>query len=266
MDIHIHIQAPSPAVRRLAVYVGLPIAILVGSAAVARAAFDPPPSEWVAKDNVVSAKNLAQNLNDLDARVNAASPPGTIVAYGGSSDSIPEGWLLCDGRQLDGSIDVYKPLFEAIGVSFGGSKADKLFNVPDLRGRFLRGDTGGTANDPDAAGRQPSGKDGSGDAVGVGSLQADAFASHSHGLHVSDAGHQHQTINGLAAGEVLLVGGPQAFTCSDFTARGSDCGADIVGNPATGVGVANISATMDPSGGGTETRPVNISVNFLIKR
>lgn len=65
----------------------------------------------------------------------ADCPVGTINAYGGTT--APEGWLLCEGQAL--SRTDYADLFAVIGTSFGSGDGSTTFNVPDLRGEFLRG-------------------------------------------------------------------------------------------------------------------------------
>ena len=78
-------------------------------------------------------------------------PIGSIIAYGGEIPSpVPpnptstwedfNGWLLCDGRELSASpADPYWALFGAIGFAWGAAKDRQHFNIPDLRGYFLRG-------------------------------------------------------------------------------------------------------------------------------
>jgi microcystin-dependent protein len=44
----------------------------------------------------------------------------------------PQGWVLCDGRQL--SIAEYEALYSLVGTTYGGD-GQTSFNVPDLRGR-----------------------------------------------------------------------------------------------------------------------------------
>jgi len=44
----------------------------------------------------------------------------------------PEGWLLCQGQQLN--VSQYQALFALIGNAYGGD-GDTTFNLPDLRGR-----------------------------------------------------------------------------------------------------------------------------------
>ena len=46
-------------------------------------------------------------------------------------------WLLCDGQAV--SRTAYAELFELIGTKFGTGDGTTTFNVPDYRGKFLRG-------------------------------------------------------------------------------------------------------------------------------
>ena len=65
----------------------------------------------------------------------ADSPIGSILPYGGTS--APSGWMICDGSAL--SRTTYSELFAVIGTSFGSGDGSTTFNIPDLRGEFLRG-------------------------------------------------------------------------------------------------------------------------------
>jgi hypothetical protein len=60
-------------------------------------------------------------------------PPGAVRLFARSS--APAGWIKANGAGL--STTTYNALFQAIGYTFGGSGA--TFNVPDMRGTFLRG-------------------------------------------------------------------------------------------------------------------------------
>jgi hypothetical protein len=182
------------------------------------------------------------------------APIGSIVAYAGSIDTAWEstnGWMLCDGRQLDRTDPLYTPLWEAIGFSWGGN-LEKLFNLPDLGGYFLRGvpDRKGYERDPDADRRtanHPGGKTGR----NVGSVQGWGTA--------------------LPQGEdafVLADAGRHIHTMSfelDAT-RDVDSVANTVAYPGP-------SHTTDPaglhthelSGGHRETRPINAYVHWIIR-
>ncbi len=152
-------------------------------------------------------------------------PPGSVLPYFGTS--APTGWLLCDGSAI--SRTTYSSLFSIIGVSSGNGDGVTTFNLPDLRGRFLRGVDNGAGNDPDVAGRTASNAGGNiGD--NVGSLQGDELKSHTHGYqHYRDGGRN----NNYATPDGDDTGNMYDYITSPF--------------------------------GGNETRPKNISVNFIIK-
>jgi microcystin-dependent protein len=117
------------------------------------------------------------------------TPVGTIVPFGGGT--VPSGWLLCDGASYANS--TYPELQASIGCSWGCSGSN--FNVPDLRGRFLRGVDGGANNDPDKAGRTAIATGGN---VGnlVGSVQGDAIATHTHSVNGTTSSNGAQTTSG----------------------------------------------------------------------
>ncbi|MBR2299529.1 MAG: tail fiber protein [Alphaproteobacteria bacterium] len=54
-------------------------------------------------------------------------------------------WLLCDGQAVSRSD--YADLFALIGTNFGAGDGVSTFNVPDYRGKFLRGLGGDSASD-----------------------------------------------------------------------------------------------------------------------
>jgi microcystin-dependent protein len=64
-------------------------------------------------------------------------PVGAIVAYAGELKPLPSEWRLCDGSEL--SVADFPDLYAAIGNANGGS--GNSFRVPDLQGRFLRGES-----------------------------------------------------------------------------------------------------------------------------
>ena len=151
----------------------------------------------------------------------ALTPTGAILPYGGFS--APLGYILCDGSSYLRSAQ--PALFAVIGTAYGAADSTH-FNIPDLRGQFLRGVSGVTGRDPDAASRtamNPGGNSGD----NIGSIQTSQFASHSHSY-----------------GETTTAG------------------VDYSVNPGTLVGI--VSATTSATGG-NETRPINAYVNYIIK-
>jgi len=180
--------------------------------------------------------------------VDDSLPVGTIIAWGGQTSSIPKNWALCNGKVI--SKTAYPDLFTAIGTSWGSSGADK-FNLPDLRGRFLRGDDAGTGRDPDAKKRLPSYPGGS--TSGVGSAQEDSFQDHSH----NQQDHRHSLYNNDANLQAI-ASGSGAFT-GVGTLMSSTQDASVIIQNATQFGTHSKIKT------GEESRPKNAAVNFIIK-
>lgn len=84
--------------------------------------------------NIEQLKNeLKQELlQEISA---SANPTGTIIAY--SANNVPTGYLKCEGQAV--SRTEYNNLFNIIGTTYGNGDGSTTFNVPDLRGEFLRG-------------------------------------------------------------------------------------------------------------------------------
>jgi microcystin-dependent protein len=203
-----------PRAKRWALRLGIPLAIL-GVAGVALAV--PTLKQWTTGDTLTAA--------DLNNSFQAVSvPAGTIVAWGGAGDvaSVPAGWVLCDGAAVSRT-GAYASLFAAISISFGVGDGVATFNLPDLRGYFLRGLDATGAIDKDANRK-------------LGSVEVDAFASHTH-----TATHVH--------------GGFTQPAGDQFTAF-----SDIDGD--TAVALASVATR---AAGGAETRPRNVAVNYIIK-
>ena len=94
---------------------------------------------------------------------NMLVPAGAVSAFAGLSAGIPTGWLYCNGQGV--SRTTYSALFAQISTIYGAGNGSTTFNLPDLRGAFVRGWDGGRGLDPSR---------------NFGSYQADSFASHAH--------------------------------------------------------------------------------------
>jgi hypothetical protein len=69
-------------------------------------------------------------------------PTGTVHAYADNVTSannggVPFGWLVCNGAAVQRVR--YRRLFDVIGTAFGAGDGSTTFNIPDLRGEFIRG-------------------------------------------------------------------------------------------------------------------------------
>ena len=165
--------------------------------------------------------------------VDAAGPAGAIMAFAGTS--VPTGWLACEGQAV--SQTTYAALFAAIGTTWdiGGEGAGN-FRLPDLRGMFLRGaGTNATGSSSGAVG-QP-----------VSDYAADTYLNHSH----TDAGHTHG-----------FQGSGFYFGTTGATAGLLGGGSGIGQQTTTASGTASINTSTT---GGTETKPKNYGVLYIIK-
>ena len=164
-------------------------------------------------------------------------PIGAIIAFPANTDPprdppSPQYWALCNGTPQN-TTGAYAPLFAVIGYANGGS--GNSFNLPDYRGRFLRGTTYSSKNDPDAGSRTAMNSGGNtGNAVG--SVQGYDTAP-SATAFVIDLPHlpQHQKNNSATA----------------------------VGTPASNWNGGSVTRAWQ--GGDAETRPINAYVLFYIK-
>lgn len=151
----------------------------------------------------------------------ALVPPGSIMAYGAAT--APSGWLLCDGSAV--SRTTYAGLFAVIAETAGQGDNVTTFNVPDLRGRFIRCWDNGAGRDSGSASRTALNTGGnSGDTIF--SLQADEVGPHSH----------------------LVPNNIGGATNPGLTNNASD-GATFPTNNSTGA----------------ETRPKNVTAQYIIK-
>jgi len=183
-----------------------------------------------------------QQLMSVPYALNAGNgvPAGSVIANAGNT--LQAGWLLCNGQAISRS--TYANLFASIGTTYGIGDGSSTFNVPDYRGMFLRGVDAGAGNDPDTATRVAQG---SGTAVGggnLGTLQKDAFQGHWHSA--GEGGGSAMDVNPNFLGYFT---GYKAnyYTPAMGKAFPSNDGVD--GNPRYG----------------SETRPKNVYVNYIIK-
>lgn len=187
---------------------------------------------------------------------NLALPPGTIIPYAGAGSPGPT-WRRCDGAAYDKDDPQFAALFAAIGTAWGdgttggSSNANTDFNVPDLRGVFLRGwSYNGGGQDPDRLTRDAPWK-AAGQATGdhVGSLQESEFKAHAH-----------NTIANTALGGFSGIDPASSKHVSKRVGNHSHSENYNLSGTATAPTLGESSTD-----GGSETRPTNANVNFIIK-
>jgi microcystin-dependent protein len=177
-------------------------------------------------------------VDDEIASIPAATdltPAGTVIWT--ARTTAPTGYLKANGLAVSRS--TYATLFSAIGTIYGAGDGSTTFNLPDLRGEFIRGWDDGRGVD---AGRA------------FGSGQAQSYQSHNHTGSTAGAGaHSHST---NFSSVVTQPGGNE-------TPGGG--GRGIYQNISiNGVGDHAHSFTTNASGG-TETRPRNIALLACVK-
>lgn len=163
----------------------------------------------------------------VDTGLQTAAPTGSVTMW--TTSSAPTGYLICNGEAV--SRTTYAALFAVIGTTYGAGNGSTTFNLPDLRGLFVRGLDSGRGID---SGRT------------LGSYQDSDNKSHNHG--VNDPGHVHGGVqNGQAStGRSTSVDQPPAVF-----SFGSTWGA------TTGIWLS--------ASGGAESRPRNLALNYIIK-
>ena len=184
-------------------------------------------------------------------------PVGTIMPFAGEITKLPAGWLFCDGTEYDGTSPEYFQLYNVIKNTWGGTGT--AFNVPELRGYFLRGHDNGQGNDPDAATRIALLAGGNaGD--NVGSYQTDTTKIHQHHIDVTTAnGGNHHHTSTIYKGSLATWDG----TNSDMTSPGHVSWTYTTG--AAGSHAHNFTGNTENTFEGNETRPVNAYVVYIIK-
>jgi len=207
------------------------------------------PSD-VSSDVTLTLPNSDGNANDVlqsDGSGNLsftalpqAVPTGSVHLM--ASTTVPSGYEKCNGQAL--SRTVYADLFAEIGTAFGAGDGSTTFNVPDLRGEFVRGwdDSRGVDSGRNFA-----------------TAQSDQNKQHNHSASatstVTDPGHNHVYIDQQAHNE-----GYRPWKAGD-----NDCGQrnKNTSNAFTGISVStSVSVAND---GGNEARPRNIAMMYVIK-
>lgn len=121
-------------------------------------------------DGAVRSANIGANeVTKVKLAVEQQQPAGMVAPFAMSTP--PEGWLECNGAAINRT--TYADLFAAIGTRWGAGNGSTTFNLPDLRGEFIRGWDHGRGADTGRA---------------FASFQSDAFKSHTHSLNYGASG------------------------------------------------------------------------------
>jgi len=195
------------------------------------------------KNNLSDVADVATARGNLDVysktESNRLAPVSEVAFF--ARPSAPDGWLKANGAAI--SRTAYASLFEVLGETFGKGDGFNTFNLPDLRGEFLRGLDDFRGVDKDRK---------------LGSAQTSQNLAHSHDGSTGTAGsHSHTYVDGRPMhppGDAGLQNGnvfKGIWENSDLRTTGS-------------AGSHSHSLTTSSSGG-IEARPRNVALLACIK-
>ncbi len=156
---------------------------------------------------------------------------GQVIAF--AMDTPPQGYLECDGAAV--SRTTYARLFGRLSTLYGVGDGTTTFNLPDLRGEFVRGWDHGRGIDAARA---------------IGTAQADRLKNHDHWLTTSGAAG-----TGLYAIPDATFG--QYESVNNAPAAGQTI-STLTHDGWSGPGGSDVFSTV-------ETRPRNVAMLFCIK-
>lgn len=194
----------------------------------------------------------------------AAVSVGTVMAW--PTTTVPTGWLECDGSAVSRS--TYAALFAVISTNYGAGNGSTTFNIPNYKDYFLRGfDASGT----NAATRTDRGDGTTG--ANVGTKQASDYLAHVHAVGTLAVGaggdHGHPARYSENGGENNGTGGIglNAEGSGNYSAHTGSLGnnpGEQIGPSGTHTHTISGSTATAPTSGGSETRPKNITVKWII--
>lgn len=237
-------------------------------------------------DPTTNSSEILATTAALNAAMGQAIHPLTGMCAAFARSAAPEGWLKANGAAV--SRTTYAALFAVIGTTFGAGDGATTFNLPDMRGEFLRGWDDGRGVDVGRA---------------LGSAQAHMTASHNHTASAASAGgHSHSASSSSAGSHTHNISGTaasagehthsiwrgRAATNSSTSSIGFDNPAQDGVSGSAGAHTHSVSGTAASAGdhahtvtvesvgdhahtvtvnaaGGIETRPRNIAWLFCIK-
>ncbi|WP_147819741.1 phage tail protein [Salidesulfovibrio onnuriiensis] len=201
--------------------------------------FDDSTAQLGASDVQAAIEKIKQSLDTILNKP-ADVPVGSINALAVST--VPAGWLECDGAAV--SRTEFAALFALLGTKFGAGDGFSTFNLPDLRGEFIRGWDNGRGVDADRV---------------LGTSQLAGVGEHDHSLLVNmstwdgGGGHGGYAYNYSVGSNHFrgLTGVNQAIHGYSDTVGGAG---DYAGQPLVKMAQAD-----------AETRPRNVALMYVIK-
>ena len=174
-----------------------------------------------------------------------AVPTGSVHMM--ATTTAPSGYLKCNGAAV--SRTTYADLFTIIGTTHGAGDGSSTFNVPDLRGEFVRGWDDSRGVD---SGRS------------FGSSQSDANKQHNHG--VTDPGHGH-SINDPGHQHNVSSNDSDSGDGNTFNDRSNQPNTRtlVTDSAFTGISINLGHTGISIQNQGSEARPRNVAMMYVIK-
>lgn len=163
-------------------------------------------------------------------------------------------WVLCDGQAISRSD--YPILFDLIGTHFGAGDGSTTFNVPDYRGKFLRGLGGNSAAD-------------------IYTTQAEGIPNHTHatgrqsqensGAHIWNSANEDYVL-GTRAGSISWNGSEESQSGATYE-PGASVNSSLGGNYTLNTSLAKTDnlASDGVFGASQHVTPINMAINYFIK-
>lgn len=231
---------------------------------------------WNGSGSYTYSQPIGKGTKDVYGRGHV--PAGAVNAFAGAN--APDGYLICNGGAISRSI--YSDLYEAIGTTYGTGDGSTTFNLPDLRGEFVRGLDGGRGIDTDTV--VITGNTTNGSAT-ISSMETTYGLTV--GMSVSGTGiPAGATIASIVSRKSITIsanatatGSTVSLTFSRSRTLGSSQAHMVhkhdhmintvlvaAGSGTTAaLGDTNATGNLTQMTGGSETRPRNIAMNYIIK-
>ena len=190
---------------------------------------------------------------NLSFQIIAGVPSGAVFCI--AVASVPSGYLECNGAAV--SRTTFAALFAVIGEQYGAGNGSSTFNIPDLRGEFIRGFDNGRGVD---SGRS------------IASSQSDQNDSHTHSFSASaTTSNKSLTGNVRKISETFAGAGTTSGVFSKLSSQNApltpgspdDSAAGGFSMDASHSHTLSVSGTTGGQGG--EARPRNIAMMYVIK-
>ena len=181
--------------------------------------------------NTVMTGDLSVGGNIVITGSNNIMPTGAVMLF--AMAGVATGWAKCNGVAVSRTSPTYSALFAVIGTTYGAGDGVSTFNLPELRGEFIRGWDDGRGVDTSRA---------------LGSTQIQQLESHKHIASNNDCNPNYASINGTGTGNYN--------TWCDTGGSASGAGAALTGDGTHPEQTADL---------GVETRPRNVAMQYCIK-